>query len=298
MVAQNSLLKSPISLKHLLLLKFYADPGQRAFYMTVRIFLARRNEELASRHGLRAEIENPLSGKPVLLREFLGWVLSSVRPLADALGLWDDLSPLTEMAAGAPNASESLRQRLQQELDGSDEIPLEVLQMLASEREARLMREVEIIAESASMHGKDSARLISLLQRARDDVRHEPLAPVRFRPRPEVVLEVSYPDKTSEIVDLVEQLIRIPSVTASPQERLDEVQRAATFIYDYLRNHGLEVRYFDQGKYPAILAGFPGSLEAPVMLNGHFDGSPLIRMTASSRHVSKEIIFGGAALPI
>ena len=262
-----------VTLKHLLLLKFYADPDfGRAFrYDREDISRARRNEELAARDGLRAEIENPLTGKPTSMREFLSWTLSSVQPLAEALGLWEDLASLVGMAAGAPNASEKLRLRLQQELGGSDEVPLEVLQMLAAEHEARLMREIEIVAETFSTFGKDSAKLSLLLQRARDDVRHDPQAPVRFRPRPEAVLEIAYPDKTSEIVDLAQQLIRIPSVTACPEERLDEVHRAATFIFDYLRNQGLEVSYFNGGKYPAILAGFPDLLEAPVMLSGHFD---------------------------
>ena len=262
-----------VTLKHLLLLKFYADPDfGRAFrYDREDINRARRNEDLAARHGLRAELENPLTGKPVLLREFLSWTLSAVQPLAEALGLWEDLQPVVEMAAGAPNAAEALRLRLGQELGGSDEVPLEVLQMLAAEHEARLMRDIEIVAESASTFGEDSAKLSHLLQRARDDVRHDPQAPVRFRPRPEAVLQVAYPDKTSEVVDLAQQLIRIPSVTACPEERLDEVHRLGTFIFDYLRNQGLEARYFNGGKYPAILAGFPGSLEAPVMLSGHFD---------------------------
>ncbi len=80
-------------------------------------------------------------------------------------------------------------------------------------------------------------------------------------------------------MDLAQHLIRIPSVTASPNERLDEVHRAGTFIYDYLRNHGLDVRYFD-GKYPAVYAKFPsGPLsqreraggEGEILLTGHFD---------------------------
>ena len=261
-----------VTLKHLLLLKFYADPDfARSFrYDREDISRARRNEDLAARYGLRAEIENPLTGKPVPMREFLSWTIASVQPLAEALGLWEDLSPLVEMASGGPNASESTCLRLQQQLGGSDEVPLEVLQMLAAEHEARLMRDIEIIAETHTTVGKDFTKLSLLLQRAREEVRHDPLAPVRFRPRPEAVLEISYPDKTSEIVDLAQQLIRIPSVTACPEERLDEVRRLATFIFDYLRNQGLEVRLFE-GKYPAVLAGFPGRLAAPVMLSGHFD---------------------------
>ena len=83
--------------------------------------------------------------------------------------------------------------------------------------------------------------------------------------------EKSFPDKTSEILDLAQQLIRIPSVTASPNERLDEVHRAGSLIDDYLRNAGLETRYFD-GKYPAVYAKFPNTTkDNPVLLTGHFD---------------------------
>ena len=49
------------------------------------------------------------------------------------------------------------------------------------------------------------------------------------------------------------------------------MRRAAALVYDYLCGQGLEVRYFDRGKYPAILAGLPNALQAPVMLSGHFD---------------------------
>ena len=90
------------------------------------------------------------------------------------------------------------------------------------------------------------------------------------------MIEVSYPDKTSEILDLTQQLIRIPSVTASPNERLDEVHRAGSLIDDYLRNAGLEVKLFD-GKYPAVYATFPNSRHqsqnsnSPILLTGHFD---------------------------
>jgi len=83
--------------------------------------------------------------------------------------------------------------------------------------------------------------------------------------------EKTYPDKTSEILDLAQQLIRIPSVTASPNERLDEVHRAGSLIDDYLRNAGLETRFFD-GKYPAVYAKFPNATkDNPVLLTGHFD---------------------------
>ncbi len=262
-----------LTLKHLLLIRFYADEEfARSFrYDREDIARARRNEELAARHGLRAEIENPLTGKPVGMRAFLGWLLSELQPLAKALGMWEDLRPLIEMAAGAPNQAETLRARLRAELGEADEVPLSLLRVLVEERAAQVQHDVEAIAETYSNLPGDQARLGEFLQRARDDVHLDPLAPVRFRPRPEAMIELAYPDKTSEIVALAQELIRIPSVTACPQERLDEVRRAATFIFDYARNHGLQVRYFDQARYPALFITFPGQEGAPVMLSGHFD---------------------------
>ena len=88
------------------------------------------------------------------------------------------------------------------------------------------------------------------------------------------MIEISYPNKTAEILDLSQQLIRIPSVTASPNERLDEVHRAGSLVDDYLKSAGLEVKYFD-GKYPAVYATFPvssiHSSNSPILLTGHFD---------------------------
>jgi succinyl-diaminopimelate desuccinylase len=259
-----------LALKHLLLIRFYADPQfARAFrYDAEDIARARRNEEQAARDGLRAEIENPFTGKPVPMRQLLSWTLDELRPLAEALGLWDELAPLAEMADGAPNTAERLRQRLQDELGEAQDVPEELLRALAEERTQQVTRDVEWIAEAEA--GK-AGRLSEFLQHARDDARQDPEAPVRFRPGPRAVLEVGYADKTDEVIALSQALIRIPSVTACPEERLDEVRRAATFIFDYARGNGLGVRYYDQNKYPALLIGFPGQMHAPVMLSGHFD---------------------------
>jgi acetylornithine deacetylase/succinyl-diaminopimelate desuccinylase-like protein len=262
-----------LTLKHLLLIRFYADPDfGRAFrYDREDITRARRNEEHAARDGLRSEIENPLTGKPVGMRDFLKWTLNEVQPLGEALGLWADLTPLVEMAQGSLNTAERLRARLRTELGSSDEVPVGLLRALAEERQDQVLKDVETIAGIYPALDGEAARLGEFLQRARDDVRLDPQAPIRFRPRPEGLIELTYPDKTSEIVALAQQLIQIPSVTACPDERLDEVHRAATFIFDYLRNYGVGVRYYNQSKYPAILAGFPDNMLAPVMLSGHFD---------------------------
>ncbi len=270
-----------LTLKHLLLLRIYSDPKfARGFrYDREDISRARANETLAAKHGLRAEIENPLTGKPISVRAFLKWTLNEVKPLAEALNLWNDLNPLVEMSEGGRNTAEKLRARLQMELGENDEVPLSVLKELFYEREAQVKADVERIASDHGSLGRDASKIGEFIQRSRDVVRQIPTAPIRFRPRTQVVIEMSYPDKTSEILDLAQQLIRIPSVTASPNERLDEVHRAGSLIDDYLRNAGLEVKFFD-GKYPAVYATLPSitnyqlpvaSLQSPILLTGHFD---------------------------
>ena len=269
-----------LTLKHLLLLRIYSDPTfARGFrYDREDITRARANETLAAKHGLRAEIENPLTGKPIAMRAFLKWTLDELKPLAQALNLWNDLHPLVEMSEGGRNTSEKIRARLQMELGENDEVPMIVLKELFYEHEAQVKADVERIAADYGSLGSDATKIAEFIQRSRDEVRQLPTAPIRFRPRTQAMIEISYPNKTAEILDLAQQLIRIPSVTASPNERLDEVHRAGTLVYDYLRNAGLETRYFD-GKYPAVFATFPspsgrggrGEGENPILLTGHFD---------------------------
>ena len=262
-----------LTLIELLLILFYADPSfARAFRYDVEdIARARRNESAAAAHGLRAQIENPFSGKLIGMRDFLRWTLDQVRPLAQALGRWDLLEPLREMALGAPNTAGKLRARIQEELGDSVIVPPELLKELAEEREAEVRRQVQEIAARIESANSDAGKLRDLLQTAREAARRQPAPRVPFHPTEQAVIDISYPDKTSEIVALAERLIRIPSVTNCPDERLDEVARAAYFIRDYLEAAGVEVRIFDEGKYPALLAYFPDHLAAPVMLSGHFD---------------------------
>jgi len=263
-----------LTFKHLLLLRFYGDDAFcRAFrYDAEDIARARRNELIAARAGLDGAIENPFSGKPIGMRAFLAWALEELRPLAEALDLWEDLVPLREMAAGAPSTATRLRERLRAELNGSDIVPPETLARLAEERQAQVAKDVERVVEHmAELGSEEEGKLLDFLQRARDDVHSDPQAPIRFRPRPRAQVEIAYPDRPSEIVALSQALVRIPSVTACPEERIPEVHRAGTFIFDWLLNHGIPVRYFDQAKYPSVLAHFPGQERAPVMLAGHFD---------------------------
>ncbi len=278
-----------LTLKHLLLLHIYSDPQfARAFrYDAEDINRARANENLAAKFSMRAEIENPLTGKPIGMRDFLKWTLNEVKPLAEALNLWNDLAPLVEISEGEPNTAEKMRFRLQAELGDRNEVPFEVLKELHFEREAQVKSDVERVAAEYGSLGDDASKIAEYLQRGRDSARQVPQTPIQFRARTQAILEVSYPDKTSEILDLAQQLIRIPGVTACPEERLDEVHRTGSLVYDYLKDAGLEVRFFDS-KYPAVYATFPGlgtsdkelgkpadslgpSSSAPILLTGHFD---------------------------
>ncbi len=267
-----------LALKELLLIQFYADPTfARAFrYDHEDLARARRNEAQAAHYGLQAEIENPFNGKPVPVRDFLHWTLSQLRPLAEALNQWDILAPLVAMSHGAANTAEQMRDRIKKEIGPSrfEIVPVEILKQLAVEREEQVKRDIETVAGSVAALGEEASKIRELLQHARDDARLDRAAPIRFRARAEAIIAPHYANKTAEVLDLAQQLIRIPSVTNCPAERLDEVHRAGTLIFDYLRDAGLEVKYYDQTKYPAVFAAFPGRAAAPVMLSGHFDVVP------------------------
>jgi succinyl-diaminopimelate desuccinylase len=264
-----------LALKELLLIAFYADPAfARAFrYDAEDLARARRNERRAAEAGLRAEIEDPFSGKTTPMREFLGRTLKDLGPLTEALGRKDLLEPLEAFAGGAPNTAERIRDRVRKEIGPDLIVPPELLKQMAVAREDEVSRDVERIASELVGQNGDSTKCQELLGRARDQAKREPGVPVRFQPSAGAWLEIRYPNKTAEIVDLAKKLIRIPSVTNAPsgRQRLDDVRRTATLIDDYLRQAGLEVRVIDKGKYPAILATFPGKPDAPMMLSGHFD---------------------------
>src|SRR5918996_1481626 len=157
-----------LTLKHLLLLRIYSDSTfARGFrYDREDITRARANEMLAAKHGLRAEIENPLTGKPVSIRAFLKWTLNQVRPLAEALNLWNDLNPLIEMSEGGRNTAEKLRARLQMELGENDDVPLSILRELFYEREAQVKADVErIVSDHGSLVG-DASKVGEFIQRS------------------------------------------------------------------------------------------------------------------------------------
>ncbi len=265
-----------LTLKNLLLMRIYADPTfARSFrYDREDITRARANEVLASQKGLDAEIENPLTAKPVKMRDFLKWTLTELTPLAEALGVNKDLQPLWDMANGGPNTSNILRSRIREFIGDKDEVPMDILRMIAQERQDQIAGEVELITANLGEISAEAFKLTTIIDSARVEALTETSLPIRFRPAVDANLPSEYATKTEEIVDLSSTLIRIPSVTACPEERLHEVHRAGTIIYDYLKNAGLAVRYFD-GKYPAILASFqPKNSVHKIgssLLTGHFD---------------------------
>jgi succinyl-diaminopimelate desuccinylase len=70
---------------------------------------------------------------------------------------------------------------------------------------------------------------------------------------------------------LAADLVRIPSVTNCADERLDQVFSCAGFVANQLSCDGLDVRFFDRGRYPAVLASFSDAEAALITLCGHFD---------------------------
>jgi acetylornithine deacetylase/succinyl-diaminopimelate desuccinylase-like protein len=74
-----------------------------------------------------------------------------------------------------------------------------------------------------------------------------------------------------EIIDLASTLIRFPTVTVGHEVRWEKIHLAARFIKEYSVENDLEVQVFEEGKFPAILIGFPDQLYMPVMLVGHYD---------------------------
>jgi succinyl-diaminopimelate desuccinylase len=264
-----------LTFKELLLVQFYADRTYaRAFrYDKEDIQRAHRNEVAAAMDGLDAKLEHPFTGKPILCREFLEETLNDLKPLAEALGMWNQLEPLSGMADGAPNTATVMREQIRSQIGDDWIVPTELLRDLASEREEMVAEDVERIANDLPGLGVVGEKLQELYWRARDDSRREPSAPIRFSASSDSILNAAYSDKSAEILDLAQHLIRIPTVSNVPLERqrLQALDRCSTLISDYLGNAGLEVTIYENGRYPAILAYFPGLLQSPIMLSGHFD---------------------------
>ena len=72
------------------------------------------------------------------MRDFLKWTLNEVKPLAEALNMWNDLKPLVEMSEGARNTAEKSVPVCKANLGNDNEVPLDVLKELHFEREAQV----------------------------------------------------------------------------------------------------------------------------------------------------------------
>ncbi len=265
--------------KQLLMLADYARPGggQGFSYGAADVARCRANEELAARRGLDAVVDDPFGGGRMPVRHCLGEALRRVEPLARALE-WDGhLEPLRRMADGGPNPAEAWRAWFQERLRGAARtpsgavvVPPELVLEWIAERRLRLEEEVRGIARALVGHPEEW-KLRPLLEGL--SVHGPPAgasgAAVEIQEGGSVVSSMT--ERCRDVVDLAASLIRIPSVTNCPGERVDEVFRCARFIAGWLRDAGLGVRVWDSGRYPAVLAWFPGAEPARVTLCGHFD---------------------------
>jgi succinyl-diaminopimelate desuccinylase len=269
-----------VAFKELLALRIYADEafGGGYAYGGADVARARRNEDAAARRGLAAIVEHPFTGERVVVREWLAAALGELAPLAVALGYLDHLEPLAAMAGGAPNPAGETRAWFASRLSGARRaasgapvVPDELVREWLAERARALAADVERAAGRARTLGDEAAKLDELLAPLARASRDNPLLPVRIAAAAEAPLVEADGSAVAEVVELAAALVRIPSVTNCAAERLDEVLRCARLIAGTLRRAGAEVRLYDQGRYPAVVAGFPGALLAPVTLGGHFD---------------------------
>lgn len=273
-----------IALKDLLLLRAYGDPdwGSRYAYDATDIARARRNEDIAARRGLDGVIEDPWTGRPTSVRELLATTLTEIGPLAEGLDSSTWLEPLREMAGGGVNPAGRLRRWFAERLDGgglrtpsgATALPQELLREWLQDRSRIVSDDVRRIAADHGVGGTERPRLHPLLGHLEQMARSHPDAPVRVTEAAPMPRLDSVSDRTAEVLALACDLVRIPSVTDSPNERLDDVRACARFIAGVLGNAGCEITLYDSGKYSSLLAGFPGSLVAPVTLCGHFDVVP------------------------
>ncbi|MFV2071470.1 MAG: M20/M25/M40 family metallo-hydrolase [Thermoanaerobaculales bacterium] len=267
--------------KDLLMLRIYAEPEYGACYTYDEkdIARARRNEDAAARRGLDAELEDPIGRGMINTREFLGRLLSEVEPLAEGLGVSEQLEPLREMAGGGPNPAAVIRRWILDNLgddpaqapSGSIIVPPEVLSGWIENRRDLVVREVSEIAERPEDHGAEWPKLAPLVVGLERVAVKRPEMPVCLGGvRKPLVLE-GVADRVTVVLQLAADLVRFPSVTNCPEERIADVFSCASFIANRLDCGGLGVRLFDQGRYPAVMTTFPGGPTPEVTLCGHFD---------------------------
>ncbi|NOZ93553.1 MAG: M20/M25/M40 family metallo-hydrolase [Acidobacteria bacterium] len=264
--------------KQLLVLRHYADPeaGNGFGYGAGDLARTRRNEEAAARRGLDAEVEHPFGEGRVGIRPWLAAILEDLKPLAVILGWEGALEPLREMAGGGPNTAGLMRCWLRREAgglerdrEGREIVPVPLIRTWTEARRERLERESQELLQG--LEGASEWAKIAPLK--------EGLYPGEARGGRGGAVRLGAGDAVREtlgsrvrdVIGLAVELIGIPSVTNCPEERLEEVGRCGRFIARWLRDAGLVVRLYDNGRYPAVLAALPGAPPAEVTLCGHFD---------------------------
>jgi succinyl-diaminopimelate desuccinylase len=273
-----------IALKDLLLLRAYGDPewGAGFGYDATDVARARRNEEIAARDGLDGVIEDPWSGGQVRVRDLLGAMLEELQPLAEAMDVSRWLEPLREMAAGGPTPAERVRRWMGERLGkgarrtpgGAIEVPRDLMREWLGERVREVARDVRRIAADHTIGGDERVHLRPLIGNLDRMCHGRPDAPVTVADAPPPLRLDSVSDRTAEVLAVATDLVRIPSVTNCANERLEEVRSCARLIAGLLGNSGCELTLYEDGKYPSLVAGFPGALVAPITLSGHFDVVP------------------------
>jgi acetylornithine deacetylase/succinyl-diaminopimelate desuccinylase-like protein len=273
-----------IVFKELLMLRVYADTdGVGGYpYDADSVCRTRRDEEIAAREGLGGVVRHPNETGEIGLRDLLGTLLDELDPLAEGLGVRGQLEPLREMAVGGPNPAETMRSWLRDELgssgrvlpSGATVIPPELMQNLVQSRRKTIAGEVERIATIPEIRDSTSPVFGELFDGIKTMARIQPSMPVRLDDtRPTIVVETGS-ERTRDVIGLAIELIKIPSVTNCPDERLSDVLTCARFVAGWLREAGLDVELYESGRYPSLVAGFPGQLIAPITLSGHYDVVP------------------------
>lgn len=272
-----------ILLKELLMLRFYADEelGAGYAYDANDVARARRDEIEAARCGLDAVVSRPFGPGSAPIRTLLGEILADLDPLAEGLGCRGLLEPLREMAGGGPNPAGQMRRWIEKRLDGARRtasgnvvVPPGLLLELFEQRRRQVADEVDRLVAMPAICDGGAAAFGELVAGLREMAAIQPAMPVRIATdRPAIVLDGATA-RTREVVELAVELIKIPSVTNCPAERLAEVGVCARFIAGWLRDSGLQVKLFESARYPSLVAGFPGALTAPITLSGHFDVVP------------------------
>jgi succinyl-diaminopimelate desuccinylase len=267
--------------KELVMLRIYAEPeyGAAFAYDAKDIIRARRNEEVAARWGMEAELEHPMNGGTITVREYLGHLLAEIEPLAEALGSSEELEPLREMAGGGTNPAGRIRAWALDRLGGEERrtpsggivVPAQLLGEWFDERRARLAKEVEAIAAAPGSFGSEWTKLAPLVLGLRNLSDRRPSIPVRIGSATKKLVVEGVGERTAEVLQLSADLVRIPSVTNCADERVDQVFSCAGFVANQLSCDGLDVRLFDRGRYPAVLGSFSNAGSPSITLCGHFD---------------------------